>query len=74
VPLIRWIYTTLLQAEDHRLPEEVFLRGLEQDFTEEEAKRQLETAISWGRYAELFAFDDNTDELFLEEPTPVPTV
>ncbi len=71
VPVIRWIYTTLEQAEGHRLPEEVFLRALEEDFTEDEAKRQLDTAISWGRYAELFAFDDNADELFLEETVPV---
>jgi len=71
VPVIRWIYTTLEQAEGHRLPEEVFLRALEEDFTEDEAKRQLDTAISWGRYAELFAFDDNADEFFLEEAMPV---
>ena len=27
---------------------------------------QLDTAISWGRHAELFAYDDDKGELFLE--------
>ena len=28
-----------------------------EQFSEEETLRQLETAINWGRYAELFDFD-----------------
>jgi hypothetical protein len=32
----------------------------------EDAETQLNTAINWGRYAEVFAFDDDTDELYLE--------
>jgi len=37
------------------------------------ATRQMDTAINWGRYSELFAFDDDTETLYLE-PTesPVP--
>jgi NitT/TauT family transport system ATP-binding protein len=30
---------------------------LDEQFTEEVTLRQLETAINWGRYAELFDFD-----------------
>ena len=30
---------------------------LDEQFSEEETLRQLETAINWGRYAELFDFD-----------------
>ena len=30
---------------------------LDEQFSEDETLRQLETAISWGRYAELFDFD-----------------
>ena len=42
-------------------------------FSATEARRQLQTAIDWGRYAELFGFEDDTAELFLETPeTAVP--
>ncbi len=32
-------------------------RGLFRACSEDEARRQLETAIQWGRYAELFDYD-----------------
>ena len=34
---------------------------------------QLDTAIDWGRFAELFAYDDDSGELYLEEEEPVAT-
>lgn len=66
LPMIRWIIETLQSAEGKRAPEEIFLETMEKDFTSEIAKKQLDTAIDWGRYAELFGFNDNSDELFLE--------
>jgi NitT/TauT family transport system ATP-binding protein len=30
------------------------------------AEKKLMTSIQWGRFAELFGYDDDTDELFLE--------
>jgi NitT/TauT family transport system ATP-binding protein len=30
---------------------------LDEQFSEEESQRQLETAVAWGRYAELFDYD-----------------
>jgi hypothetical protein len=50
--------------------EEVFLEQLEQYFSAKEAQAQLETAISWGRYAELFTFQDETGTFRLEETGP----
>jgi NitT/TauT family transport system ATP-binding protein len=69
LPTIRWIYETLQADEDGRMPDEYFLERLRPDFGEL-AQEQLSIAIGWGRYAELFAFDDTTDELFIEEPVP----
>ena len=37
---------------NHTLPDEFFDDLLDEHFSEEEAKAQLETAINWGRYAE----------------------
>ena len=39
------------------VPEEFFHDMLDEQFSEEETLRQLETAVNWGRYAELFDFD-----------------
>jgi NitT/TauT family transport system ATP-binding protein len=64
-PTIRWIYETLQQDDDRRVAESYFLEHLQSEFGEH-APAQLETAINWARYAELFTFDDDTDELFLE--------
>lgn len=71
LPTIRWIYETLQAEGDQRLPYDYFLDRLRADFGEY-AEEQLDTAIAWGRYAELFAFDDATDELFIEEPVAAP--
>jgi NitT/TauT family transport system ATP-binding protein len=67
VALIREIAPRLDEAEEHRIREEPLLRELERWFSPEEARRQLDTAIDWGRYAELFAYDDDTGEFFLEQ-------
>jgi NitT/TauT family transport system ATP-binding protein len=39
------------------VPEEFFHDMLDEQFSEDETLRQLETAINWGRYAELFDYD-----------------
>jgi len=66
LPTIAWIYETLQQDDDERVSEEYFLDKLGSEFDEERAHEQMEIAIGWGRYAELFGFDDTTGELFLE--------
>ncbi|XGV96604.1 MAG: AAA-associated domain-containing protein [Leptolyngbya sp. BL-A-14] len=35
-------------------------------FSPEEAQRQLDTAVGLGRYAEIFAYDELTGELYDE--------
>ena len=55
--LLRQITRALDTKADHTVPEEFFLDMLDEQFSAEETRRQLETAINWGRYAELFDFD-----------------
>ncbi len=65
LPMIRWIYETLQKDDDRRVDRDYFLDKLREevgDFAED----QLDAAISWGRFSELFAYDKDTDELFLE--------
>jgi NitT/TauT family transport system ATP-binding protein len=65
LPMISWIYETLQQDTDRRIPKNYFIDRLRPDF-HDRTEKQLERAINWGRFAELFAFDDDTDELYLE--------
>ncbi len=57
VLLLRQIMRALESKSDGSVPEEFFHDMLDEQFSEEETLRQLETAVNWGRYAELFDFD-----------------
>jgi NitT/TauT family transport system ATP-binding protein len=57
VLLLRQIRRALESKSDHTVPEDFFLDMIDEQFSEEESRRQMETAITWGRYAELFDFD-----------------
>jgi NitT/TauT family transport system ATP-binding protein len=57
VLLLRQIRRALEAKSDHTVPEDFFLDMLDEQFSEEESQRQMETAVAWGRYAELFDFD-----------------
>jgi NitT/TauT family transport system ATP-binding protein len=70
IALIREITRSLEARADHALPDGVFEDLLDEHFSEEEAKAQLETAINWGRYAELFDHDSDTRHFFLPEEAP----
>jgi NitT/TauT family transport system ATP-binding protein len=57
VLLLRQIRRALETKSDHTVPEEFFLDLLDEQFSAEETQKQMETAIAWGRYAEIFDFD-----------------
>ncbi len=59
VLLLRQIVRALESKSDGTVPEEFFHDMLDEQFSEEETLLQLETAVNWGRYAELFDFDAN---------------
>ena len=67
VLLLRQITRALHNKSDHTVPEEFFLDMLDEQFSEEETQRQLDTAINWGRYAELFDFDASRRRFVLPE-------
>ena len=66
VPLAAHIRRVLDERPGHRAPATRFLRELEDHLSEEEAERVLETVINWGRHAEIFAYDYDTEVLSLE--------
>ena len=66
LPTIRWIYEMLQKDDNRRIAEDYFIDQLQTDFGDY-ARDQLDTAVDWGRYAELFAYDERSGELFLEQ-------
>ena len=67
VPLLRQMEQALKAKANRTLPAEFFQDLLDEHFSEGEALRQLETAIQWGRYAEIFDFDAASGKLTLTE-------
>ena len=65
-PLVRAVVQALAATEDHNLREGFFLDVLRRGFSAQEARSQLDTAIDWGRYAELYDYDSDDEELTLE--------
>jgi NitT/TauT family transport system ATP-binding protein len=67
VPLFRQMEQSLKAKSDRTLPAEFFQDLLDEHFSQQEAQRQLETAIQWGRYAEIFDYDAASGKLTLTE-------
>jgi NitT/TauT family transport system ATP-binding protein len=59
VPLAAHIHHVLGEREDHRAPRERFELELEDHLSEVDAEKSLRAVIGWGRYAELFEYDDD---------------
>src|SRR5215510_10698998 len=67
VPLLKQIEHALRRKSDRALPDDFFQDILDEHFSEEEARRQLDTAILWGRYGEIFDYDADAGRLVLTE-------
>jgi len=68
VALLQQMKTTLESKSDHAMPLEFFRDVLDEYLSEEETKQQIETALYWGRYAEIFEYDSENDRLQLYQP------
>jgi NitT/TauT family transport system ATP-binding protein len=68
VAILQQMDSILKTKSDHSMAAEFFHDILDEHFSEDEVKRQLETALHWGRYAEIFDYDSKTGRLFLPGP------
>lgn len=66
LPMFKWLFAMLSAANKEQLDRNVIRLALELEFSPEDAAHQVELAIQWGRYAELLAYDDNTETIFRE--------
>jgi NitT/TauT family transport system ATP-binding protein len=44
-----------------------FEQELEDSMTEAFVEKTLESVVAWGRYAEIFSYDDHTETFSLED-------
>ncbi len=71
VSLLRHIVRELDASPSATLDSDRLMEELEEAFSGGEARRQFETVVDWGRYAELFSYDDASGELRLDPETGV---
>jgi NitT/TauT family transport system ATP-binding protein len=69
VPFAAHLRRVLDERASHEAPRSRFLDELEDHMSPEAAEETLRTIISWGRYGEVFAYDDSNMRFSLENPT-----
>jgi NitT/TauT family transport system ATP-binding protein len=68
VPLAQHIRHVLDERPGHRAPRVRFEQELEDYLSDGAAEETLDTVIDWGRYAEIFAYQDHSEMFSLEDP------
>jgi NitT/TauT family transport system ATP-binding protein len=68
VPLAAVIKRSLDERPSHQAPFTRFSEELEDHMSVEFAEQTLRAVIAWGRYAELFNYDEQTRQFNLEDP------
>jgi NitT/TauT family transport system ATP-binding protein len=72
IVILQQIDSILHAKADHSISEEFFYDILDEHFSQDEVERQFDTAMNWGRYAEIFDFDRESHRLILAEPVGEP--
>ncbi len=68
VPVMGLIRRVLDERPSHTAPAARFRNELEDYMSEDDADETLKTVVSWARYAELFAYDEQSETFSLENP------
>jgi NitT/TauT family transport system ATP-binding protein len=63
----QFVMRILEEAADHRLPQDVVHEELVMQLPTQDVERMFKTVVSWGRFAELFGYSTETDELYLDD-------
>jgi len=69
VPLAAHIRRVLQERANHVAPKSRFFDELEDHMSTEDAEQTLRSVTAWARYAEAFAYDDDSQTFSLENPT-----
>lgn len=66
LPIFKWLLAMLRATERKQLDWSVVQTALELEFSPQEAARQMDILVDWGRYAEILAYNDDDEALYLE--------
>jgi NitT/TauT family transport system ATP-binding protein len=69
VPIMALMRRVLDERASHSAPKSRFLDELEDHMSPEAAEETLRAVVSWGRFAEIFAYDDDSGLFSLENPS-----
>jgi NitT/TauT family transport system ATP-binding protein len=67
VALIQQISGALAGKSDHAMPLDFFRDILEEHFPGTEVQRQIDTALNWARYGDVFRYDSDSGRLSLDD-------
>lgn len=67
VPLAARIRQVLQERSGHRAPRVRFEQELEDSLSDDYVQEVLDSVISWGRYAEIFSYNDHTETFSLDD-------
>lgn len=70
VRIFQQVDQTLHAKADHEIPIEFFEDLLDEHFSHKELRRQLDTVLDWGRYAEIFDYDRDRNRIVLAAQEP----
>ena len=63
VPLLQQMHAALEKKSDHAMNLDFFRDILEEHFPDTEVQRQIETALNWGPYGDIFVYDAEADRI-----------
>lgn len=69
LPLLRAIRNALDEKPLHGIEAERFRQQLQDVMSEKNARQTLNTSIAWGRYTNLFHYDEDADRFLLSDET-----
>jgi len=72
VNLLKQMESALRSKTDGTMPVDFFRDLLSDHFSPEEAQRQIDTALNWGRYGDILGYDAETDRISLHTGQEVP--
>ena len=68
VPLVQQMASCLASKADHAMPLDFFRDILREHFADAEVERQIDTALNWGLYSDMFRYDRQDDRIESNEP------
>ena len=67
IPVFKKVQEFLTSQDDHEVTREEVLEKLAELIPNEDAENSFSTLVNWGRYAELFGYNDDTQTFYLDQ-------